>query len=82
MRRVQLVEIIDGKVVAIAPVEDMIADRIGQYISTANRVPEMLDQAVKLFQLADTVDDTYLDRRIRDETAGELGLAFLRERAA
>jgi hypothetical protein len=82
MRRVQLVEIIDGKVVAIAPVEDMIADRMGQYISTVNRVPEMLDQAVKLFQLADTVDDTYLDRRIRDETAGELGLAFLRERAA
>jgi hypothetical protein len=30
------------------PVEDLIADRMGQYVSTDTRVPEMLDQAIKL----------------------------------
>jgi hypothetical protein len=81
VRRVQLVEIIDGKAVAIAPIEDLIADRMGQYLSTPNHVPEMLDQAVKLFQLADRLDEAYLDKRIRDETGGELGLANLRKLA-
>jgi len=56
----------------------MIADRIGQYASTTNRVPAMLDQAVKLFRLADQLDETYLDRRIRDETLGELDLKYLK----
>lgn len=79
--RIQLVEVIDGEAMAIAPVEDLIADRMGQYLSTDARVPEMLDQAIKMLQLADRVDETYLDRRIRDETAGELGLDFLKERA-
>jgi hypothetical protein len=37
----------------------------------------MLDQAVKLFQLADSLDEAYLDKRIRDETIGELGLTDL-----
>jgi hypothetical protein len=78
VHRVQLVEIVDGKAMAIAPVEDLIADRMGQYVSTSNLVPEMLDQAVKLFQLADRLDEAYLDRRIRNETNGELGLTDLR----
>lgn len=78
--RIELVEILDGKAVAIAPVEDLIADRMGQYISTQVRVPEMLDQAIKMFQLADRLDEDYLDKRIRDETSGELGLEYLKGR--
>jgi hypothetical protein len=78
---VQLVEIVDGKVIAIAPVEDMIADRMGQYVSRESRVPAMLDQAIKLFQLADSLDEDYLDQRLRDETGGELDLTFLKEQA-
>jgi hypothetical protein len=66
--------------VAIAPVEDLIADRMGQYVSTGARVPEMLDQAAKMLLLADSIDETYLDRRISDETAGQLDLRYLRER--
>lgn len=80
-RRVQLVEIVDQKAVAIAPVEDMIADRLGQYVSTQNRPPEMLDQAIKLFRLANSLDEAYLDVRIRDETGAELDLGYLRERS-
>jgi hypothetical protein len=71
-------DVVEGKTVAIAPVEDMIADRMGQYASTTSRVPEMLDQAVKLFLLADALDEAYLEKRIREETLGELGLEFLR----
>jgi hypothetical protein len=81
LRRVQLVELANGKSVAIAPVEDLIADRMGQYVSTDNRIPEMLDQAVKLFQLADEVDEAYLAARIRDETNGVVDLAYLKEMA-
>ena len=77
--RVQLVEILDGKAVAIAPVEDLIADRMGQYASTKNRVPEMLDQAIQLFRLADHLDESYLERRIGEETCGELDLTHLKE---
>jgi hypothetical protein len=80
LNRVLLVDIAEGKAVAIAPIEDLIADRMGQYVSTASRVPEMLDQATKLLLLADSLDETYLERRIREETLGELGLEVLRSR--
>jgi len=38
----------------------------------------MLGQAVKLLQLAERLEDTYLDRRIREETLDEFGLAYLK----
>jgi hypothetical protein len=38
----------------------------------------MLGQAVKLLQLAESLDDAYLDRRIRQETLDEFGLAYLK----
>jgi hypothetical protein len=79
LRRVQLVEIVDGKAVAIAPVEDLIADRMGQYASTENRIPEMLDQALHLYRLADHLDEAYLEKRIGEETDGELDLMCLKE---
>ena len=78
LHRVQLVEIVDGKAVAIAAVEDLIADRMGQYASTEIRIPEMLDQAIQLFRLADHLDEAYLAKRIAEETNGELDLAYLK----
>ena len=42
---------------------------------------EMLDQAVKLFQLAEHLDEAYLAARIRDETGGVVDLAYLKEMA-
>jgi hypothetical protein len=38
----------------------------------------MLEQAVRLFQLAPPMDEDYLSRRIVAETAGAYDLAFLR----
>jgi hypothetical protein len=76
--KIRLVALRDSGQVAIAPLEDMIADRMGQYASTVNRVPAMLDQAVKLLRLADELDETYLDRRLQEETLGEFDLGYLK----
>jgi hypothetical protein len=80
--KIRVVDVGNGHRVAIAAPKDMVADRLGQYCSTSNRVPPMLDQAVKMWQLAGDLDEAYLDKRIRDETLGELDLAFLKARAA
>lgn len=57
---------------AIISLEDVIADRMGQYASGA--APEMLDQARLLMHLHPDIDRTYLEKRIRFETAGEYGI--------
>lgn len=62
----------DGHV-AVISVEDMIADRMGQYAS--GTAAEMLVQARKLFGLHSDADLVYLERRIREETAGGHGIA-------
>jgi len=51
---------------------------MGQYCATKARVPEMLDQAIKLYQLAEDVDEAYLDRRIQEETQGEYDIEYLK----
>lgn len=74
--RMQLI-LIDtiGEYVRVLSVEDMIADRVGQYASGA--APDMLGQARALFALFPALDRDYLDRRIRYETAGEHGVQEL-----
>jgi hypothetical protein len=57
---------------AIISVEDLIADRMGQYASGTAR--DRLDQARILLRLHPDADMPYLDRRIREETAGDHGL--------
>jgi hypothetical protein len=57
---------------AIISVEDLIADRMGQYASGSAR--EMLTQAHDLLQLHPNADLAYLERRIREETFGDYGL--------
>ncbi len=72
---VRVVEVgTDGSVAVIAP-EDMIADRMGQYASRT--APEMLGQARALFCLCEGLDLHYMNRRIREETAGEYGVQDL-----
>lgn len=56
----------------ILPVEDMIADRMGQWASGA--APEMGHQAAVLFALHPDLDRVYLERRIRDESCGDYGI--------
>lgn len=60
----------DAAFVLIA-VEDLIADRMGQYAS--GTAPEMLEQARALFRLHADIDKAYLERRVRFESAGEFG---------
>ena len=64
----------DGEAAVIA-VEDMIADRMGQYAS--GTAPEMLEQARGLFVLHADADLAYMDRRIRHESGGDYGVADL-----
>jgi hypothetical protein len=40
---------------------------------------DMRNQAVSLYRLADSLDETYLDKRIRDETGSEASLETLVE---
>jgi hypothetical protein len=75
-RRFVLVEnLADAPPFVMIPVEDLIADRMGQYASGTAR--EMLDQARILFRLHGGVDLAYLERRIREETIGDHGVEDL-----
>jgi hypothetical protein len=78
--RIRLIEFPDGGGVLVVPVEDLIADRLRQYDEDPSR-RSMLDQAIKMYQLAPGIDRGYLDKRIRTYTNGAFALAFLEERA-
>lgn len=56
----------------VLSVEDMIADRMGQFASGS--APDMRGQAAILFRLYPELDRDYLERRIREETLGEHGI--------
>lgn len=73
--RIRLIDFGADGTIAVIAVEDMIADRMGQYASgTAH---DMLQQAQRLFQLHRDVDLEYLERRIRKETFGDYGIKAL-----
>lgn len=59
----------------IISVEDLIADRVGQYASGTAR--DRLDQARLLFALHPDADMAYLERRIREESMGDYGVEDL-----
>lgn len=72
-KRLLLIEdIAPGQAFAIISVEDLIADRMGQYASGTAR--DRLDQARTLLRLHPDADRAYLDRRIREETFGDHGI--------
>ena len=73
--RVQLVEFDPEGAIAVISVEDMIADRMGQFAS--GTAPDMLGQARTLFTLHPDADLAYLERRICEETSGDHGIAIL-----
>lgn len=64
-------EFTPGTAFAIIRVEDLIADRMGQYASGTAR--EMLAQARSLLHLHPDADMTYLEVRVRRETDGDFG---------
>ena len=61
----------DGRAYVLS-IEDMIADRMGQFAS--GTAAEMREQARVLLALHTDVDRDYLDRRIKEETSGDLGI--------
>ncbi|MBX9730746.1 MAG: hypothetical protein K2X59_05405 [Sphingomonas sp.] len=69
--RVLLVDVGPEGEAAILSVEDIIADRMGQFASGS--APEMREQAQRLLSLHSDADRAYLDRRIREETGGDYG---------
>lgn len=73
--RIRLFSVAGGQVLAVIPIEDLIADRIAQFHSGTAR--EMLKQARTLHDLAEGLDKAYLDHRIRHETAGDHGYEIL-----
>jgi hypothetical protein len=65
----------EREVFRVISIEDLIADRVGQFSSGAAR--EMIEQARLLFGLYADLDRDYLEIRIRDETIGEHGIEIL-----
>ena len=73
--RVALIDLdVDGYA-SIVSIEDMIADRMGQYAS--GTAPDMLEQARRLFILHADADLDYMEVRIRYESAGDYGVYTL-----
>ena len=76
---IRIIEIGDRGAIAVISIEDLIADRMGQYASgSAN---EMLGQAIALFALSQGLDIEYMERRIREETAHGYGVQDLENKA-
>lgn len=76
--RIVFVQLDAGRIPVI-PVEDLIADRMAQaLVSRGDPEKDMQDQCVTLSLLAERLDLTYLDRRIREESADDASLATLK----
>jgi hypothetical protein len=73
-RRMRVIQLSASSQVTLPAIEDLIADRIGQYCSLPDNPDESsLEQARLLLKLADRVDWTYLRSRIEDEQ-GDISL--------
>lgn len=70
--RVRLFSLDADGIAEVLSLEDVIADRVGQFASAT--APEMLEQARVLFRLFPDADLEYLERRIRHESGGDHGL--------
>ena len=73
--RVRIFFVSNDDAFEVISVEDLIADRMGQYASGAAQ--EMLGQARTLFELSSDLDMDYLESRIREETSNDHGIATL-----
>jgi hypothetical protein len=73
--RVRPIRVGDSGTIHVIAVEDIIADRMGQYAS--GTAPEMLVQARTLARLSEQLDLDYMESRIRYETGDEYGIEDL-----
>jgi hypothetical protein len=74
--RLVVVRFRDGAL-RVIPVEDAIADRVGQALAGPRPDDRMRNQAVRLYQLAAGIDLSYLERRLKEESSGRASLATL-----
>lgn len=66
--KIRPIMVSDDAGVLFPPIEDLIADRLGQYAASNNKDEEMLLQARLLKALALECDEAYLRRRIIEES--------------
>ena len=74
--RVRVFQVDIDAAASIISLEDIIADRMGQYASRS--APDMFAQAKELFDLYPDADFDYMERRIKYETAGDYGIEALK----
>lgn len=73
--RLHNVRLADDSLIRVASAEDIVADRVGQYLSDPQHRQASLDQARTVYLLLEPqLDNTYLTQRLNDETAGEISL--------
>lgn len=82
LERLRLIAIGPDSRVLVIPVEDVIADRLGQYAANPATGHALLRQAALAWSLAPEIDRPYLDKRIRTETVETLDLARFEELVA
>ena len=61
--------------------EDMIADRLSQYEAVPGGRPDMLEQAIALYDLAGGIDAEYLKRRVRRRVLEHISLDLLERKS-
>ncbi len=71
------VRITEDAEVFFPPIEDLIADRLGQYASNKGKDDEMLKQAQILKELALECDIAYLRRRIIEESGDPAAIGLV-----
>lgn len=74
--KLALVENLGSDKFVVISIEDLIADRMGQFAS--GTAADRIEQARKLFALHIVLDMDYLERRIRQETFGDYGIDALK----
>jgi len=74
-KRIQTLRLSDKAFIPMVPPEDIIADRMGQYLADPQHGGPLLTQAKRVFIILESdINDDYLNRRLHDETAGEISL--------
>jgi len=71
--RVAQFQINAGSAVVLPAIEDLIADRLGQYAGGKPPDVSRLNQARVLFEMADRIDSAYLRKRVEEE-GGDISL--------
>ena len=66
-KRMIRIELRDGEAITVPPVEDLIADRLGQHAAGSSTDMSRLEQARAMISVMETVDHAYLIRRVEEE---------------